>query len=125
MKVMIALLMFGVLSGAVAAEWVFFATANNKGTVVDVDKASIVYGPITKVWIRYTFNIATRKNSPGDVVLKLTRFNCATREAQWVESIIHAKFGGDSTEKGNGEWEAVAPDPIYDAILTAVCKPGA
>lgn len=125
MKVLIALLMAGLSYDAAASDWAFFGMANNKGTVIDIDMASIVYGPITKVWVRYTFNIASGNKSAGDVILERNEFNCATHEVKWVESVIHAKFSGDSSEKGDGSWEPVAPDSINDAILTTVCKPRA
>lgn len=125
MKAIIALLIASLSYDADASDWVYFATSSDKGTVVDVDKASIIYGPITKVWVRYTFNVAQGNRNAGDVALERTEFNCATHEAKWVESVIHAKFGGDSTEKGDGTWEPVAPDSMNDAILTAVCKPRA
>lgn len=124
MKALIALLMVSLSYDADASDWVYFATSTD-GTVVDVDKASIVYGPITKVWVRYTFKVAKGNMNAGDVSLERTEFNCATHEAKFVELVIHAKFAGDSTEKGDGTWEPVAPDSMNDAILTAVCKPRA
>jgi hypothetical protein len=125
MKVVIALLMWGFAAGASASDWVYFATASDKTTTVDVDKALLVYGPITKVWVRYTSTVASGGKNAGDVMLERTEFNCATHEAKWVESITHPKFGESSIEKGNGSWEPVAPDSINEAILEAVCKPRA
>jgi hypothetical protein len=119
-KSIIALLMSAVASAAMASDWVYFATS--KAATIDVDKASIVYGTITKVWVRYTFTAAVGLRNTGDVTLERTEFNCVTHEAKWVESVIHPKFGEASTEMSNGTWEPVAPDSINDAILTAVCK---
>jgi hypothetical protein len=121
-KSIIALLMSAVASAAIASDWVNFATANDKTTLVEVDKASIVYGTITKVWVRYTFTAASGNKNAGDVEMERWEFNCATHDVKWVESIIHPKFGQASTERGNGSWEPVAPDSMNDAILTAVCK---
>jgi hypothetical protein len=110
MKTVTALLMLAFSVVAIASDWVYFATANDKTTVIDVDKASIVYGPITKVWVRYTFKENSGNHTAGDMSLERTEFNCATHEAKWVESIHHPKYGDVSTEKGNGSWEPVAPD---------------
>ena len=125
MKSIIALLMSAVASVSIASDWVYFGTASDKTTTIDVDKASLVYGPITKVWVRYTYTAASGGKNAGDVLLERTEFNCATHEAKWVESVVHPKFGESSTERGTGQWEPVAPDSINDAILEAVCKPRA
>lgn len=123
-KSIIALLMSAVASAAIASDWVSLGTAGDKTTLIEVDKASIVYGTITKVWVRYTFTAATGNGnkSAGDVEMERWEFNCATRDVKWVESIIHPKFGQASTQMGNGSWEPVAPDSVNEAVLEAVCK---
>jgi hypothetical protein len=122
MKTFVALLLMTFTAAAMASDWVFFATAADKTTLIEVDKASIVYGPISKVWVRYTWKEASGKHGAGDMSLERTEFNCATREAKWVESIYHPKYGEASTEYGHGTWEPVVPDSIDDALLEAVCK---
>jgi hypothetical protein len=122
MKPPIALVMLGLTSVAAASDWMDFGTIYDGAVHVEIDKAGIVYGPVIRVWVRYTNVRAYRSMDAGDYSMVLDEFKCATGEYRQMRVIVEAKSTGINSQKGDEEWELAPPDSVYEGILHALCS---
>jgi hypothetical protein len=126
MKPPIVLVMLGLTAVAAASDWMGVGTINDGAVKVEIDKASIVYGPVIRVWTRYTNLRAYHSMDTGDYSMVVNEFKCATREYRAMEVIIHSKATGTATgtysQKGDEEWRPVPPDSVNEGIFRVLCE---
>jgi hypothetical protein len=115
------ILALGLSSVAAASDWMSVGTLYDGSVQVAIDKATIVYGPVTRAWVKFTYQKSQGLFAAGDVGLNLYDYKCASRESRLIEMILQSKTTGTSSQKVNGAWEPAAPDSADEAILQVLC----